>query len=226
MCFRGFKISPFIISVVALIAITAAVCIGAASCNRGKLVFKCNFYFVCYSIEDNTISAGSISSAVSNYGGAGYVLEYNGAYYVTVSCYYSENDAKSVCLSLQGRNLNCSVLSVETDNYVLTTSSSKKNENLYKGNLNTLSSVSRLAYDCANALDTGEYGQIKAKNVISNIKKTLEGLADANSQNCFSSELRRLISVCEECSAGYTYSKDLRKLQIAIADTIINIKLF
>lgn len=219
------KFSPFILSVFAVITATVIICVIAVSCRVNKLVFKSAFYFVCYRNEDNSVSAGSISGAVSNYGGAGYILEYGDSFYVTVACYYKENDAKSVCESLKNRDLNCEVLKIETDEYCVSKSSSEINA-LYAGNLNTLQSLSTLAYECANAIDTGTYGQNQAKSVILNVKSGLNGLLNANKDNCFSQHLRRLIAICDEVREDYVYSKDLRKLQIAIADVIINVKLY
>ena len=106
------------------------------------------------------------------------------------------------------------------------TLSSAGSAQLYTGNLNTLQSLSCMAYDCANALDTGEYSQNQAKTVILSIESGLKGLFTANSDNCFSEHLRRLLKECEALKSGYVYSKDLRRLQIAVADTIINIKLY
>lgn len=226
MNLRGQKISPFFISVVAVITISVAIILVAVSCAGSKITFKTTFYFVCYSVEDNAVSASSVSSAVSNYGGAGYILEYDGEFYVTVSCYYAENDAKTVCESLKRRDLQCEVLEVSTDEYALKSASARQNAQLYLGNLNTLQSLSALAYECANALDTGVYGQSNAKSVISDIGNALEGLLTANEENCFSTELRRLIAECRNAGGGYVYSKDMRKLQIAIADVIINAKLY
>lgn len=219
-------ISPFFISVTLAVLVTVIVCVSAASCKSGKLSFKCTYYFVCYAMEDNSVSASSISSAVSSYGGAGYILEHNGKYYVTVSCYYAEKDANDVCGELKKRNLKCSVLKIETGDYALQTSNARKCASLYKGNLNTLNSLSTIAYECANALDTGEYTQNKAKAVIESVKRGLEGLLSANENNCFHDELKRLIAAADDAGKGYVYSKDLRKLQIAIIDTVINIQLY
>lgn len=220
------RISPFFISVLAAVGFTVAVCIFAFSCQGAKLKFKTCFYFVCYAMEDNSISAGSISSAVSAYGGAGYIIEHGGKYYITVSCYYEEKDAENVCRELKDRNLSCSVLKIETEEYRLKTSYAKKHAELYRGNLNTLNSLARLAYDCANALDTGAYNQSNAKSVIADIKSGLKSLLSANENKCFTIELKRLIAECDDAAGGIIYSKDLRKLQIATADTIIHIELF
>lgn len=223
---RGQKISAFFISVVVAVTVTVAVILTAVSCSGSKINFKTTFYFVCYAATDNAISAGSISTAVSNYGGAGYVLEYDGAFFITVSCYYNENDAKSVCESLKRRDLECQVLKIETDEYPLKSTAARSHAQLYTGNLNTLQTLSILAYECANALDTGAYGQSKAKSVVSDVENALRGLLNANAENCFSTDLRRLLAECEVLRGNYVYSKDMRKLQIAIADAIINAELY
>ena len=222
---RGREITPFFIAVTAILAVTVIICAFSFSCNTVKFTFEATFYFVCYKTEDNYLSASSISEAVSSYGGAGYILELDGEYYVTVSCYYSESDAHAVCDSLAKRELNCFVLKKETEEYSLPRSSEKYTA-LYKGNLNTLTSLSSLAYSCANRLDTGEYSQSDAKRVLSDILKGLKSLENANSGNCFSNELRRLVTICEDAGNGIIYSKDLRKLQIAAIDTVINIELY
>lgn len=221
----GKKISPFIISVAAVTAVTAAILIATFSCSANCLTFETTFYFICYRTEDNAVSASSVSGVVSSYGGAGYILEYNNSFYVTVACYYRDNDAKSVCESLKRRDLDCEVIKIHTENYTVA-SASDADKNLYLGNLNTLLSLTALAYGCANAIDTGSYGQTQAKNVIEDIRNTLKGLLNANPDNCFSVQLRRLIAECADVSEGYVYSKDLRRLQIAIADAIINVKLY
>lgn len=217
--------TPFIVSVGAILAITVLICVFAVSCNTVTFTFETTFFFVCYKSSDNYLSASSMSDAVSSYGGAGYILELDGEYYVTVSCYYSESDANSVRDSLERRELNCFVLKKQTKKYSLPRSA-EKNAELYKGNLNTLTSLSSLAYACANKLDTGEYSQANAKQVVSDILKGLKTLQSANMSNCFSSELRRLVTICEDAGNGIIYSKDLRKLQIAAADVVINIELY
>lgn len=226
MTTRVKKFLPFIISVAAALTATVLIITSAVSCSSEILTFKTSFYFVCYAVKDNSVSASSISGAVSSYGGAGYILDYNGAYYVTVACYYSEPDALTVCENLKKRDMNCTVLTIETDEYPLRTRNAKDCAKLYLGNLNTLNSLSALAYDCANALDTGKYDQAKAKAVIADVYSGLGGLLNANSDNCFTHDLHNLSAICVDVSDGFVYSKDLRKLQIAIADVIINANLY
>lgn len=219
------KITPFFISVVAVICVTLTIIICTFSCRNNALKFKTTFYFICYSAEDNAISASSVSDAVVSYGGAGYILEYGNSYYVTVACYYTQKDAETVCKSLKNRNLDCEILEITSEEYPLNTTNAQNKSKLYLGNLNTLQSLSRLAYDCANKLDTGEYGQSSAKSVIEDIENTLSGLLKSNTDNCFYPHIKRLSAECADCKKGLIYSKDLRKLQIAVADVIINVKL-
>lgn len=217
---------PFYISVAAAVTLTLAVIICTASCGSAKINFKCAFYLVCYSVEDNSLSADAISDGVSGFGGAGYVFEYCGDFYVTVACYYKENDAVRVQRSLLRRGLQCFVLTAERDEYAPKSRLSGNRQAQYEGNLNTLFSLSKLCYDCANKLDTGEYNQASAKSVLADVEKSLKGLKTANSANCFYEELRRLSAECSAAGEGFVYSRNLRKLQTAIADTVINIDLY
>ena len=220
------KISPFIISVTVVLAVTAAIIIGVIARSSSKIIFQTEYHFVCFAVRDNSLSADAISDTVVSYGGAGYVLEYKGSYYVTVACYYTKTEANRVKQNLLKRGLNCSVLSVKTDNYNIQSLGARGKEKLFTGNLNTLYSLSQMCYECANGLDTGEYNQSLAKGVLKDVTSGLHGLKLANSENCFSGEIRRLLAECESVGDGYIYSKDMRKLQIAIADTIINIELY
>lgn len=210
----------------AVCAIAAMVLLSAfaLSCSGEKLTFKADYYFVCYRITDNAVSASSLSGTVASYGGAGYILSYKENYYVTVACYYKKTDANSVCESLKRRDLECSVLEVNTENYDIKRSENK-NSNLYLGNFNTLNSLSTLAYECANKLDTGEFSQSEAKDVVAAIKSSLKGLLKENTSNSFTNDLTFLIAQCEDKQRGLLLSKDMRYLQIAIIDSIINAQL-
>lgn len=220
------KPTSLVISVVCIIAATVILCVSAISCAGQKLVFDAEYYFVCYRLTDNAVSASSLSDTVASYGGAGYILNYNNRYYVTVSCYYKESDAQSVCDSLKKRELDCMVLYAQTPDYRLKSRFARSNAQLYLGNLNTLNSLSVLAYDCANALDTGKYDQSKAKSVVTSIENGLNGLLKTNSGNCFTEVLINLLAECKDKESGYLHSKDMRYLQIAITDCIISVQLF
>ena len=204
---------------------TVIICFYAVSCSGGNLTFEETYYFVCYRMSDNAISAGSLSQTASSYGGAGYILPYGDNYYVTLSCYYKDDEAETVCSNLKQQDLECTVLKVETKKYKLA-NNSKNNKELYLGNFNTLNSLSAIAYDCANGLDTGKYSQSKAKQILTSITDTLKGLLKTNKNNCFTESIQSAITECENINGGYLLSKNMRYIQIALADRIINAKLY
>lgn len=218
------KIKNYVI-ICAAAVFAALICIFAFSCRKGKIEVNFEYYFVVYRTADNSFSASSFSDAAASFGGAGYVLEYNDNYYITIACYYSESDAEKVCESLKKRDLDCSVQNITIDKKELKNSDARKNAELYRGNLETLNSLSAIAYECANGLDSGEYNQSKAKDLTANILSGLCELLKANEYNCFESGLDYLVAECENRRGGYIYSKDMRYLQIAILDVIINSEL-
>ena len=211
------------IAVTALIA-AIILCCAVPSCGQ-KLDFNAVFYYVCYDAPSDSFSASSMSSVVHSYGGAGYIVESGGKYYVTVSCYYTEKDALGVAKTLDHKGLKCFVMKEQSDGGTLR-GGAKKNAELYQGNLNTMFSLTKMCYALANSLDNYSSGQDGAKSVLSDVRTTLESLSRQNAANCFARELSALIAECKDVSHGYVYSYDVRRLQIAIADSICNVKLF
>lgn len=212
---------------VALFSVAAAIVVGVVivTSSQDRLYYTAQFYFVYYRSPDDAASASSVSSTVQSYGGAGHVVGYGGKYYVTVACYYSRNDADDVCANLKKRGLDCSVLEAEVSGYDLPTARARENAESYKGTLATLYSLSEISYNAANSLDTDGMSQDEIKGVISDVRTTLNGLLRRNSANCFTAELAYLVAECEDAAYGYVRSGDVRKIQIAIADCILNVKL-
>ena len=208
-----------------ILSATVLICFFAATCTGGKLKFEKTYYFVYYRESDNAISASSLSQTASSYGGAGYVLHYGDSYFVTFACYKNEDEAKKVCSNLKARDLDCKILKVEIKEYKLGSRNAKNNQKLYLGNLNTFDSLSSLAYECANGLDTGEYSQNSAKQILSSVTDSLKGLLKTNGNNCFTESFQSLIDECEKVNGGYLLSKNMRYIQIALADKIINAEL-
>ena len=208
----------------AVVLVLIVLCFTLPSC-AGKLGFKTTFYYVCYNSPPDAQSASSISSVVHSYGGAGYIIESDGSYYVTVACYYDNNDAQSVVATLGKKGLSCSVVEVTAGDYELR-GSAKRNAEKFKGNLETLLSLSRLCYDLANSLDSNSCSQPSAKSVLSDVRSGLSGLADMNTANCFTEDIDRLIAECSDASAGYVFAYDVRRLQIVITDCITNVKIY
>lgn len=215
-------------SIVAVCVVAALgliiLCFALPSC-AGNLGFKTTFYYVCYNSPSDAQSASSISNVVHSYGGAGYIIKSGGNYYVTVSCYYVDRDAESVAATLNKKGLSCSVVKVEAGDYEMRGSAKRYGEK-YKGNLETLLSLSRLCYDLANSLDGGSCSQSTAKSLLGDVKSGLDGLARINTANCFTAELDALMAEYSDVSSGYVFSYDVRRMQIAICDCIANIRLY
>lgn len=210
------------VAIIVIVAFTAAICLSAVACPAKKINFKAVFYVIYYSGAENEISVSALSETVESYGGAGYVLEYSDGFYVTVACYSDEQSAESVQAALKRRNLGCEILKAERTKYA---TKDRKNAERYAGNLNTLVSLADMAYNCANSLDTGEFGQSKAKEIISAIKSGTEAIKNSEAGNPFSVCAETVSDICDEIKKGYIYSRELRFLQVAIADAILNIDL-
>lgn len=187
--------------------------------------FETTFYYVCYNSPSDVHSASSVSTLVKSYGGAGYVVKNGNDYYVTVSCYYKESDALSVCKTLKNKGMECFVQETKVKKKSLK-GSAKSQKKKYLGNLNTLLSLSVVCYDLANSLDNFTCNQSGAKAILSEVKNGLDALCRQNAANCFSSELSALQKEREDASEGYVFSCDVRRLQIAMCDCIVNVKLY
>ena len=221
---KNFNLQMFLV-LGAVILTTVIICFSAANCSGGEIKFEKTFYLVYYRMSDNTLSANSLSDAASSYGGAGYVIEFNENYYVTFSCYYSDKEAQAVCSNLKRRDLDCEILKIELKRFKLQNRNAKKHQKLYLGNLDTLYSLSALAYECANGLDTGEYSQERAKSILSSVTDTLNGLLKSNENNCFTASIKNLLDECEKAGSGYLLSKNMRYIQIALVDKILHAEL-
>lgn len=212
--------SVFVILLIILIIVLCVIPFGSK-----KLNFETVFYYVCHNSPEDSASVASISGLVHNYGGAGYIVTCGGKNLVTVSCYYTETDAVTVCNSLNAKGLKCSVVEVEVKDKQIK-SGTAKNAAKYEGNLNTLLSVSKICYGLANALDRYEVGQSGAKSLLAEVENSIDGLLSSNAANCFTEELNNLKAECGDVSYGYIFSYDVRRLQIAICDSIANVNIY
>ena len=200
------------------------ICSAVPSC-AGTLDFSATFYYVCYDSPTDSQSAASVSGVVHSYGGAGYIIKNDGKYYVTISCYYSEEDAQSVVANLKNKGLSCKIIEAEREKISLPPSAKNKKEQ-YKGTMNTLLSISQLCYNLANGMDNGTHSQNSAKSILAEVRTGLESLQRANKTGCFAEEISALIAECDDVCYGYVFSYDVRRLQIAVCDCIISVRLY
>ena len=198
-------------------------CLPLSACSS-RLDFSAEFYYVCYSCPGDSLSASSISSLVSSYGGAGYIVLLDGKYYVTVAAYYNESDAQSVRDALAKKQLECEVVKAEREDFTLHRSEDISAEECLSA-LRTIYSLSVMCYDLANGLDRFTIDQAAAKSVLDSVRDSLEGLQRADSAGALGTDIARVGAECDDVMYGYILSKDVRRLQIILCDAIINVDL-
>lgn len=201
----------------ALAVAILSLCPFLAACKRG-LDFEAKFYYVCYDCPTDAVSASSISSLVSSYGGAGYIVLVDGDYYVTVSCYYTEREAASVVAALGEKQLPCKAVEAERSDYFVPAARAEYAEKLLS-ELKTLLSLSKICYDLANSMDEYAVDQSAAKSVLEDVRISLSAL---ERRDALGGEVGRIIAECDDVSGGYILSRDVRRLQIVLCDAIIN----
>lgn len=190
------------------------------SCGYG-LDFGAKFYYVCYKCPSDALSVSSISSLVESYGGAGYIVQVDGVNYVTVSAYYGEEEALSVQSALAEKQLSCQVVEVSRTDYSLPFRL-RQNAQYYAQVLGALYSLSVMCYDLANDMDGLKVGQSAASAVLDGVQTSLDGLSKSGKGDEFCAQFSYLSAQCEDVNFGYILPGDVRRLQIAICDAIIN----
>ena len=204
-----------------IMIIVASVIAAAPSCNN-KIPFSVNYYFVCYKSTDDAHSADTISSSVQSYGGAGYIIRLGEEYYVTVACYYNEDDAQSVCGSLYNAGLFCQVVGASVEGYDLPRNLSSHRDSII-GSINSLNQLGTIFYEAANAVDSGLMNNTALSGVLADARSALNGILSANAGNALYDEVKYVIALVDDISGGYVYARELRALQIAICDCILNV---
>lgn len=220
---KSLKVWAIILSTVAVLTALCVACVNLFGATQLK--FSATFYYVCYDSPTDDASMVSVSDLVHSFGGAGYIVTCNNQSYVTVSCYYTEEDADSVCTQLNKKGLSCRVVKADAPPRKLF-GSARNSVKKYEGNLNTLYSISKTCYSLANSVDKCEVGQTGAKSQLAEIKSVLKGLIGSNGDNCFTQEIDYLITQCDDISYGYVFSYDIRRLQIAVCDCIVNANIY
>jgi len=214
-----------VVAIVIIAVIMSVIVLCLVPFKPKRLNFEAVFYYVCHNSPQDATSVASVSGLVHSYGGAGYIVSCGGKNYVTVSCYYSESDAVTVCNSLKKKGLDCVVVKAEVDGKEIKGGAQKQSK-IYEGNLNTLLSLSKLCYNLANSLDRYEVNQTGAKSMLAEVEKSLDGLIAQNAGNCFTEELQSLKAECADVSYGYVFAYDVRRLQIAVCDSIVNVNIY
>jgi hypothetical protein len=218
---RGVCFATISFAFIALII--ALSCAIASAFNKINCSLTC--FFIYYSIEEDEVSASSISTLVTNLGGAGEIIECDGVYYITIACYYKQEEAKLISDNLSNSGVNCGILKRTLSSVKLRSGNAVNNRQKYEDNINALISIANICYEAANNMDIGKVAPDNALQIVNDIKSSLSGLYAQNAANCFADILKRLIAECNNICVGNIKSCDMRRLQIIVIDGVFNIKL-
>ncbi len=206
----------------ALSIVVAAVLAALPFCSR-RLAFSAVYYLVCYKSADDAHSAGSVSSTVQSYGGAGYIVRYGNEYFVVVACYYDMRDAEEVRLSLKQYELDCRVVEAYAGGYALPVRLSARGGDI-EGWLRTLDETGRIFYNAANAADGGNMAGGAAASVLSDARMTLCAVMEGNADNALGDEAGYIIALIDDLDASSVSAREFRVLQAAVCDCLINLR--
>ncbi|HIU79363.1 MAG TPA: hypothetical protein IAC67_00410 [Candidatus Coproplasma excrementipullorum] len=207
--------------IAAAIIVVAAVIAAIPSC-KNTLEFSARYFFVCYKSTDDAYSASTISSTVQSYGGAGYIVKLGQSYYVTVACYYSDEDAQSICSTLVEEGLSCTVVEAYIGGYELPSRLSDSRDSIL-GSLTVLNQLGTIFYEAANAIDVGTLSNSAAQSVLSDARTALCGIMNGNQGNALYDEVKYLIALVDDIVGDYIYAREIRALQIAVCDALLNV---
>lgn len=212
---------------VAIVACAAAIIVAAAIIAAipfcgSTIEFSARYFFVCYKSADDAHYVDSISSIVQSYGGAGYIAKIGSEYYITVACYYEQEDAQGVQESLSQSGLNCRVIETYAGGYEIPAALRTEKNNIM-GALTALDQLGNIFYQMANGLDGGGLSQSAASSVIDDAYVMLGGLQSYSFGQNFADEIAYLRTLVGDVGGGNIYARDMRALQIAVCDCLLNL---
>ena len=222
-CMKKAQIKALAVFAAAALSIVAAAVLAALPFCSRRLAFSAVYYLVCYKSADDAHSAGSVSSTVQSYGGAGYIVRYGNEYFVVVACYYDMRDAEEVRLSLKQYELDCRVVEAYAGGYALPVRLSARGGDI-EGCLRTLDETGRIFYNAANAADGGNMAGGAAASVLSDARMTLCAVMEGNADNALGDEAGYIIALIDDLDASSVSAREFRVLQAAVCDCLINLR--
>lgn len=134
--------------------------------------------FKVYAISVGSYSTRNVAESIAisyrQKNAAGYIHKKNEKYYIIVSAYEKENDAKLVKDSLEQDNLQCEIIMLSFSDVSLQNVSSTTQEKIFLDSLNIFKKVFVDLYDISISLDTKVIDEIRAKIDIITIKARIE----------------------------------------------------
>ena len=207
-------IKKFILIAAAVAVLVAFFCL--ASCGGGVIKRRVRWY-VAY-------CEGYASHDVTAMGGAGYNLSYRGNDYVAAACFEFIGDAENYAAGMSDRGIECRVITCERLNFSLTTYNASQSSELYGTILDDLNEACRSAGEAAARAEGGG-GVAAAREAVADVNRGLTALL-YGAPGCFTAPLARLCFLAADCAySDVLFIREVRFLQLAIADVLMNITL-
>lgn len=152
--------------------LSSAITVSGTSSNSSYDGFE--IYAISVGSYTSKQAAQATEEDVMQRGGAGYIYKKNELYYVLVSAYERENDAKLVKENLAASNNACTIIKIEIAAPDLSKASSTSQAKAFLSALGEIKNSVLKLYDVSVALDTKAIDETKAKIQIIEIKGNLE----------------------------------------------------
>lgn len=184
------------------------------------------YYFLVRDCEDATASA--VAGQIYLSGGAGYLIEVDGASAVILSCYFKDTDCERVKNTLSEKGVETRLLALSTNDFSLQDSKAELRGRV-EANAETVETCARMLYETANGLERTDISQEEARAAVRGVVTTLKGLRQGNKDESFelwNHELSDAERRGTEIAEGILFAKDLRYLQIELCMAILSIDVY
>lgn len=176
------------------------------------------YYFLERACEEATASA--VAGTVYASGGAGYVLGDS----VVISCYFREQDARSVQTTLSEKGVEATVSERAAEELYLRADGDTARR--VAANAETVDTFAHILYDTANGLERAEIGQEEARAAVGGVVRAMRGLREGNGGEIYGAWNLRLLKEEEqgrELAEGILFARDLRLLQVELCLSVVEI---
>lgn len=194
-------------------------------CGRdyARVQFSQEYWLLVRECEETTASAIVGESYVL--GGAGNLIEVNGARVVALACYYTEQEANTVQRSMDAKGVVTQIIPLAPADLELR-GDSVSAENRILANTATVDECARILYDTANGLERTECSQEEARAALKGVLSSLKGLQEGNGEffSRWNSALEGVRRRGMETVQGILFARDLRYLQVQLCITVTNVK--
>lgn len=144
--------------------------------TQGVKASSYNIYAISLSKSSTLAQANAQIQDIRLKGGAGYVYNTNGLYYLLASAYENENDAIKVKENLENQQLTSEVLKIEISEISIDLSLNGSEKSALNGALNSFKTTYKTLYDISISLDTQVKTLPESKLLVSNYVTALSNV--------------------------------------------------